>query len=63
MRANSGYWEIAIVDSLGNPIMRRNKRQFVWKTWLAKKCLEDAFRIFENYKIVLWADDSTLYRK
>jgi len=39
--------------------MRRSKRQLIWKTWLAKKCLEDAFRIFANYKIILWADDST----
>ena len=60
MRANSGYWEIAIVDSLGNPVMRRNKRQLVWKTWLVKKCLDDVIRIFANYKIVFCADDSTI---
>ena len=61
MRVNNdnGYWEIVIVDSLGNPVMRRNKRQLVWKTWLVKKCLDDVIRIFANYKIVIYADDST----
>jgi len=29
MRVKNDYWEIAMVDSFGNPVMRRNKRQLI----------------------------------